>query len=161
MERLVGNQAHDWDLLIFTVKWVVFVYQIFHLLIYLCLICIWYTPSSEILFHSLQKIHLQCFPGIGRSGCPITPKGRSDLRIWTKFFLIRIKKKLIFLLIFAIFLWWFLVLTILSKRFFLDFSFCLHRVQFPQLCSILPLFHRHSFRPLKCLCCHYELVPWK
>lgn len=82
MERLVGNQAHEWDLLIFTVKWVVFVYQIFQLLIYLCLVCIWYTPSSELLFYSPQRIHLQCFPGIGRSGCSITPKGRSDLRIW-------------------------------------------------------------------------------
>lgn len=50
--------------------------------------------------------------------------------------------KLIFLLIFAIFLWWFLVLKILSESLFLDFPFCLRRVQFPQLCSILP-FHLH------------------
>lgn len=154
MERLVGNQAHEWDLLIFTVKWVVFVYQIFQLLIYLCLVCIWYTPSSELLFYSPQRIHLQCFPGIGRSGCSITPKGRSDLRIW-------ILNWFFFLLIFATCLWSFLVLNILSERLFLDFSLCLHRAPSPQLCPASPLCHLHSFQPLKCLCCHYVLVPWK
>lgn len=66
--------------------------------------------------------------------------------------------KLIFLLIFAIFLWWFLVLKILSESFltfpsaYAEFNFLSSALFYPSI---------YTFQPLKCLCCHYELVPWK